>query len=50
MEEGNCMSLKQNDQFYEAIMDMTTSDELSSCCNAPIIAYTFCSDCMENCK
>lgn len=37
------------DKAIEYLMDMTDNENLSECCGAPIIAYSFCKDCMEHC-
>ena len=36
-----------NDRDIEYIMDETDNENLSKCCEAPIIAEGFCSDCKE---
>lgn len=36
------------DKEQEYLLDATDTENLSECCGAPILAYAFCSDCMEN--
>ncbi len=41
--------VNMDDKGREHIMDATDTENLSDCCGAPIIAYSFCKDCMEHC-
>lgn len=36
------------DKNLEYVMDATDNDNLSICCGAPIVMYSYCKDCGEN--
>jgi hypothetical protein len=38
------------DKQQEHLSDATDTENLSDCCNAPVINETFCKDCMEHCR
>lgn len=38
------------DYEAEMLMDATDNENLSECCDAPVIGETFCKACMEHCR
>jgi hypothetical protein len=46
----NKMSNKENDTFYEALLENSSEPFLSNCCSAPVNEdYMICSHCFEHC-